>query len=203
MIAYDGNNDSAANIHSRNIAGDDVISNKLLSVNTTYQIGLNLTIINPPSYQSDHASFWNYFMPAILFIEDDKHDFNPGYHTINDKIDLFNKSYYHRMVKLAIGALAEFTSDSLTVGVNDISLNQNEFFLYPNPVKNQIHYSLIHSNKVFVKITNANGEMILETELIPQQETVIINLPESLANGLYHLSLMSDGEITNRKFIKQ
>ncbi len=203
MIAYDGNNDSVANIHSRNIVGDDVISNKLLSVNTTYPIGLNLTIINPPSYQSDHASFWNYFMPAILFIEDDKHDFNPGYHSINDKINLFNKSYYHSMAKLAIGALADFASDSLTVGINDIMLKQNEIFLYPNPVKNQIHFSHIHSNKVCIKITNTNGEIIFDMELIPQQETITIDLPESIANGLYHVSLMSDGEMINRKFITQ
>src|SRR6185369_16361432 len=97
---------------------------QLVNINTAYHIGLNLNVITPPniSYQSDHASFWKYFMPAVLFIEDDKHDLNPNYHGVNDKINIFNKSYYHRMAKLAIGALADFAADSSFVGVNEFAL---------------------------------------------------------------------------------
>jgi hypothetical protein len=204
MIAYDGNNDSAANIHIRTVGGDQLISDKLTEVNNLYAVSLHLNIINPPSFQSDHASFWKYFMPAVMFIEDDKHDFNPGYHSLNDQLDSFNRSYFHRMTMLATGSLADVASDSLHVGTNEYTALNQDATIYPNPtIKNQIMVSHLHGKSVYIKIINANGELILEDNMAPQNEQITLELPFTIPSGLYHMQVIADEYKLNRRFLKQ
>jgi hypothetical protein len=55
---------------------------------------------------SDHASFWDQGLAAIMAIEDDYDDFNPRYHTSSDKLTYLDLSYCTAMVKAALGATA-------------------------------------------------------------------------------------------------
>jgi hypothetical protein len=107
MIAWDSDNDDIAEIHTRSVASSYDIKDKMVDVNSTYNIGLNLQIDDPGTSASDHASFWSNGYGAVLLIEDFQ-DFNDYYHTTNDKIQYFNQPYYHKMAKLAIGTLATF-----------------------------------------------------------------------------------------------
>jgi hypothetical protein len=106
MIAWDSNNDSVAEIHVRPIANSIEIKDKMVEVNSTYSIGVNLSIINPGLTASDHASFWNKNYSAILLIENYYGDFNNYYHTVNDKLMYFNLPYFHKLSKLTLGTLA-------------------------------------------------------------------------------------------------
>jgi len=54
---------------------------------------------------SDHSSFWDVGYPAVLTIEDDT-DFNPYYHTANDRLQYCNMAYYTTIVKGAVGTAA-------------------------------------------------------------------------------------------------
>ncbi len=107
MIAWDSDNNDIAEIHTRSIGSSYEIKDKMLDVNSTYSIGLNLQIDDPGTTASDHASFWSNGYGAILLIEDWQ-DFNNYYHTVNDKVQYFNQPYFHKMAKLAIGTLATF-----------------------------------------------------------------------------------------------
>jgi len=107
MIAWDSNNDYVAEIHTRPVASSMDLTNEMIDVNATYNVGISLNIINPGLTASDHASFWNKNYSAILLIERYYGDFNSYYHTINDKIQYFNLPYFHKMSKLAIGTLTK------------------------------------------------------------------------------------------------
>jgi hypothetical protein len=107
MIAYDSDNDMAANIHTRNVGTSLELYDKMIEANIQYGINLNLIEYNPGEEYSDHASFWNAGYGAILLIEDDA-DFNAYYHSVNDLITHFNEAYYLKSAKLAYATLASF-----------------------------------------------------------------------------------------------
>jgi hypothetical protein len=105
MISWDSNSDNKAEIHTRPIANSIALKDMMLQIDTLYSIGLTLSTINPGATYSDHASFWNWNYGAILLIELDG-DFNPYYHSINDKVQYFNLPYFLKMSKTALGTVA-------------------------------------------------------------------------------------------------
>ncbi|MBK9097016.1 MAG: M28 family peptidase [bacterium] len=106
MIAWDSNNDSVAELHVRPTANSMDLKDKMVEVNVAYNLGVNLSIINPGLTASDHASFWNNGYSAILLIEQYYGDFNNYYHTTNDKLLYFNLPYFHKLSRLTIATLA-------------------------------------------------------------------------------------------------
>ena len=106
MIAWDSNNDSVAELHVRSTANSMDLKDKMVEVNAAYNIGVNLSIINPGLTASDHASFWNNGFGAILLIEQYYGDFNNYYHTTSDKLLYFNLPYFHKLSRLTIATLA-------------------------------------------------------------------------------------------------
>lgn len=111
MIAYDSNNDNVAEIHTRPITFSIELKDKMIHVNSTYNLGVILNVKNPGSTASDHSPFWNRGYSAILLIEhynnnSPPNDFNAYYHTINDLLIHFNQPYFLKLSKLALGTLA-------------------------------------------------------------------------------------------------
>ncbi len=106
MIAWDSNNDNLAEIHTRNIANSVALKDSMLMVNTDYSVGIQPSVINPGITASDHASFWNQGITAVLLIENYYGDFNQYYHTSNDLIDHYNFPYFEKCSKLCIGTLS-------------------------------------------------------------------------------------------------
>ena len=104
MIAYDGNNDGNADVHTSSIANTTALKDKMLEVNLVYGINLDLDVVPAQPY-SDHQSFLNQGYSAILLIEDDD-DFHPAYHTVNDNLSYYNQPYFIKMSKLSLGTLA-------------------------------------------------------------------------------------------------
>jgi len=126
MTAYDSNNDNIAEIHTRNIANSNFLKDKMLETNNLYSIGLTLQVINPGATYSDHASFWNNNYSAILLIEYDN-DFNPYYHTINDKVQYFNLPYYLKMSKVCLAVTATLAQLVDNVPVELIAFNAESY----------------------------------------------------------------------------
>ena len=122
MISWDSNNDGKAEIHTRPIANSIALKDKMLEINTLYNTGLTLSTINPGATYSDHASFWNRNYGAILLIELDG-DFNAYYHTVNDKIQYFNMTYFLKMSKAAIGTVATLADLTDIVPVELLAFN--------------------------------------------------------------------------------
>jgi len=105
MIAWDSNSDNKANIHTRSVGTSLSLADKMIEMNSTFNIGLSLVIKNPGSTYSDHASFWSNNYGAILLIEDGN-DFNAYYHTTSDIISAYNIPYLIKSAKLAYATLA-------------------------------------------------------------------------------------------------
>jgi len=106
MIAYDGNNDGNADVHTSSVASTNSLKDKMLEVNLLYGINLDLDVVPAQPY-SDHQSFLDHGFGAILLIEDD-YDFHPYYHTTNDLVQYYNQPYYFKMSRLAFATLASF-----------------------------------------------------------------------------------------------
>ena len=116
MIAWDSDSDDIADLHTRSVGTSLYLKDKMVEVNTIYNLGLNIDIKNPGSTSSDHASFWFNNFGAILLIEDGT-DFNAFYHTTNDLVTHFNQPYYLKMSKTAFGTLATLANISEIVPV--------------------------------------------------------------------------------------
>ncbi len=70
-----------------------------------YRLNLAPEVIANGMRQSDHASFWDVGIPAILAIED-MEDFNPRYHTPGDRLAELDGDFLANVIKASIGVLA-------------------------------------------------------------------------------------------------
>ncbi|MCX7833838.1 MAG: M20/M25/M40 family metallo-hydrolase [Ignavibacteria bacterium] len=108
MIAYDGNNDGALDINTNSASMS--LANDYYAIVNLYQPTLVPQITTSLSGGSDHQSFQNRGYKAILAIEDNS-DFNPYYHTVNDKYQYVNLPFTVKMVKAGIAALVTIAGD--------------------------------------------------------------------------------------------
>jgi hypothetical protein len=124
MIAWDSDNDNIAEVHTKNVANSIELKNKMLEINTLYNIGLTLQTVNPGTGSSDHASFWNKGFGAILLIESYYGgDFNAYYHTTNDLITHYNQPYYLKMSQTALGTVSTLANVTGIVPVELVSFS--------------------------------------------------------------------------------
>lgn len=133
-IAWDGNGDAKARVHTRPIANSLAIADTVMACNQRYGIGLDMILTNPGATYSDHASFWNEGYGAVLVIEEFNDDGNPYYHTPNDRVQHFDGPYYEKLAKLSIAAVASLAVPvSAGLGAEERSLVTAAFEAYPNP----------------------------------------------------------------------
>lgn len=205
MVGWDGNDDGLAEIHGDHYwANSAELAKMLNNLNLTYSIGLHTTIVNPGQAYSDNVSF---SVPAILLIESYLHDFNPYYHSVNDRISHFNIGYFERMAKLAIAGISTLATTSIAA-VEETKIDKAEFILeqnYPNPVLNytiirfyipeRAHYSLDIYNMSGYKVACLiSAELDTGSHQIKWDAT---NLPD----GVYYYKLLSRGNVMTRKMI--
>jgi photosystem II stability/assembly factor-like uncharacterized protein len=106
MIAYDGNTDRVMEVHSGLSAENQALADIMVGAISDY--GLNLIpqkITEGASSSSDHASFWHYGYPAVLGHEDYQ-DRNPYMHSTQDRVSLFDSTYYVDFVKAALATIS-------------------------------------------------------------------------------------------------
>ncbi len=107
MIAWDSNNDNICNIHTADVGITHEIYDKMVELNSQYNVGLNIVEVYPQEPYSDHASFIENGYAAVLLIEDDN-DFNAYYHTTNDLLAHYNIPYFKKSAQLAFAAIASY-----------------------------------------------------------------------------------------------
>lgn len=97
---------------------------------------------DPDMIYSDHSSFWNVGIPAILGI-DDYPVSNPNANRSTDTYDKLDTRLAHYCTKVAVATLAE----SAFVG-RDIPNTTSELYVYPNPFKpsNPSHRYIVFEN---------------------------------------------------------
>lgn len=107
MISYDGDLDERAEIYCNATAPSCALGDLFIDTIGTYSLALApVKFTSGGGGWSDHARFWDAGYPAIVGIEDTGSDFNPYYHSPNDKRIHCNFPYATNFVKAAVGTTA-------------------------------------------------------------------------------------------------
>ena len=75
--------------------------------------------------------------------------------------------------------------------------DKNEFYIYPNPTKNIVHFKNI-SEIEEIKIFDYLGKEVLKQTIINNEINV-----ENLSKGIYLIEIHSENEKIYKKFIKE
>ena len=154
---------------------------------------------------------WQYGYGAVVFSEAYwGGDFNPYYHTSNDKIEHFNLDYFHKLSKLAVGTLALFSLGSTIVNTEVEEENELNFYLsqnYPNPFNpvTNITYIIPEAGFVSLKIYNVLGREIeiLVNEHKNAGQYSIRFIADDLPSGIYFYTLLSNSYQETHKMVIQ
>lgn len=189
-IAYDGNADAKARIHSRPIGNSHEIADSVFAMRDHYDIDLDLILTVPGAGYSDHASFWNEGYGAILVIEEFGADGNPFYHTINDRVEHFDVSYFEKLARLSIATLATMAvpaEDQISIGTIDTPSTSLE--LFPNPAGEEVDIwiNMMMQDRVAISLHDLHGNELFklhEGDLRPGKHSFKIDL-KGIAAGAY------------------
>jgi len=114
MIGYDGDNDRLCEIKTEP-QNSLALTSELIKTTDVYDISLVPRVIFPDEWGSDHTSFWGEGFGAVGLSEDySDDDFNPFYHSEQDRISEFNIPYFYEMAKLATGTIASMASKGIS-----------------------------------------------------------------------------------------
>ncbi|HEY9113452.1 MAG TPA: M28 family peptidase, partial [Bacteroidales bacterium] len=208
MIGWDGNDDGLIELHTKFENNSVPLAAFISNINPVYSINLSPSIQNPGTTYSDHSSFWDNGFSAVLLIEGYyTNDFNPYYHSVNDRISKFNLPYFHKCAKLAIGSLSSLAMVNITGLENyfgtseDISAIAN----HPNPFSNEtkIEISLANESVAHVFVVNNLGQKVKEIfrgNLEKGSHSLSMN-SNNLQDGIYFLVLQTEKERVTSKMI--
>ncbi len=194
-ISYDGDGDGLMRIHTKNIANSIALKDTALAVNQTYAgLQLNVAVNLPGAVYSDHASFWNKGLSAILIIEDFDDDGNPHYHTTTDLVEYIDQPYFQGLARLSIGTaatLARPIPDGTAVEPTMAS-EERDLFVYPNPTPGRTVVRMaLHGMNASLALYDAFGRRVMDLANVKGgggERTQELDL-SSLAPGSYVLRL--------------
>lgn len=159
-IAYDGDGDTKARIHTRPVANSIEISDTVFAVREDYDIDLDLILTNPGATYSDHASFWTEGYGAVLVIEEFSADGNPYYHTPDDRVQYFDVPYYEKLAKLSFATVATLAIPvGSGMGLGEARNATTRMTAYPNPTMADagVWLELPAATQARVALTDAMG----------------------------------------------
>ncbi|MEO8761996.1 MAG: T9SS type A sorting domain-containing protein, partial [Bacteroidia bacterium] len=93
-----------------------------------------------------------------------------------------------------------------TTGINNVSIENLNFKVYPNPAKNNINidYTLTQEASIKWQVTDVIGQVILQTEDFKANGKYTQSLDvAALSKGLYLLNITTNGLQKTIKFIKE
>lgn len=209
MFGWDGNNDGLVDIHTRPIAQSVVLAQTIRNLDSVYNLDLNPAVYNPGTTASDHSSFWNEGYTAVVFSEAYYGgDFNPYYHSSNDRIQHFNVPYFLKLSKLAAASIATHADIQSLTAMSDAPNGRPRIRLlrnYPNPfnASTTIEFELDHTAPVRLGLFNAHGQEVatlIERSVERGLHRVVWN-PGSLASGVYFYRLQAGPRTETKKLI--
>jgi len=104
MIGFDSNGDLAFHSMDCDRADSKPLTRVVDELNTN--LGLNMKKVAACTNRSDHASFWNKNIPALILSENFfGGDYNPCYHKQCDLMDKINKDFMQRLATLQVNTV--------------------------------------------------------------------------------------------------
>ncbi|MCB2219208.1 MAG: M28 family peptidase [Bacteroidetes bacterium] len=210
MIAWDNDEDMVAEIHTNSATNTQELADYIMAIDDIYDLATNPVIQNPGTTASDHSRFWNQGYAAVLMIEEYYGgDFNPYYHTENDRISIFNLPYFHEMAKLSIGSIVSLASPvGFGTGIDQLLANGGvSLNNYPNPFSGQttISIELAKDDDLQLVLMSSQGAVINKLVNGPKtagKHEFTLNADE-LPNGIYFLIGTTQQGSQTRKLIIQ
>lgn len=210
MIAFDSDNDMVAEIHCNSASNTLELANYLIAIDDLYELPTDPQIQSPGTTASDHSRFWNYGYAAVLMIEEYYGgNFNPYYHTENDRISICNMDYFYAMSQLAIGTLTSMASPvSFGTGISDQFASADIMISnHPNPFSGRttVTYEMMQSGHLNLQLINSQGS-IVKTLVNHQQSAgkhqyqLEVN---ELPGGIYFLVGNTNGGAQTHKLVIQ
>lgn len=207
-IAYDGNGDKKARVHTRPVANSLEIADTVFAMREQYAIDIDLILTNPGATYSDHASFWTEGYGAVLVIEEFSADGNPQYHTPNDRIQYFDVPYYEKLAKLSIAAAAALAVPvENETSVGGIENGAQRMLAFPNPTNGDatIYLEAVSTLEGSVYVLDAMGRGVCAMEqvvLAAGRNSIGVSLA-GLPPGPYTVSLtLADGTARAARLVK-
>jgi hypothetical protein len=197
MIAYDGNGDSLAMVHTFPIGGSALLAAKMVEVNARYGTALSMYINNPGDKSTDHQSFWNKGATAIGLTEDYDNDLSPNWHQVSDSLANLNLNYFTKMSRLAFATLCEITQTGNYVSVQE--LDKTKLTIFPNPAADFITLpNSFEWDRTTIAVYNSWGEKVTAINLSESQLSL-----KGWAPGVYMLIVHTPKGILYAPFVKQ
>ena len=117
MISYDSDYDRCFEVHTGDLPASQAVGQCLADTIQANGIGLSHDlVISQPERGSDHASFWDAGLGAVLVIENDTDqgqpggcsgaDSNPNYHTAGDVVETLNFAFAAQMAHAVLATTA-------------------------------------------------------------------------------------------------
>jgi len=215
MSGWDSDDDSLMDIHTKDIGISVSLAYTMYNIDSIYNLPLKPVVYNPGTGASDHGSFWHHDYSAICFSEAYwGDDFNPYYHSKEDRIDKFNLEYYHNICKLGVATLSTLAIEYVISSIySDISTHY-EFYLinYPNPFNpsTTIKYSIPKQSNVTLKVFDVLGsEIVTLVQKIQSKGNYEVAFDAStssatghdLSSGIYFYRLTAGEFVETKKMI--
>lgn len=202
MIAYDNNNDSSFDIHTKPAGYSELMASKVFNLISLYQVPLKPRLINPGDPNTDHGSFWNNNMTAIGINEEYEGDFTPHWHKLTDSITYFNISYFVRMSRFAATAFLHLAMDTTPlVGLNEMAVSEAGLDVYPNPAEHQIYVRVRADAKPrSVCLLNMLGVQVATRW---KEDTGVLELTGDVPAGIYTVEVEATGISGSRAIIRR
>ncbi|MBN1919728.1 MAG: M20/M25/M40 family metallo-hydrolase [Anaerolineae bacterium] len=127
MIAWDAVEGPDIDLHTHLLAVEDDsdrLAALFASVIQTYSLELTPQIVEEGTRFSDHSPFWDLGYAALLAIEDyvnsfENHaspiDWNPYYHTVNDRLSTLNGDYFCEFARASMATLMHLAEPMRTL----------------------------------------------------------------------------------------
>ncbi|MEX1187832.1 MAG: M28 family peptidase [Bacteroidia bacterium] len=173
--------------------------------------------IAPDLRRSDHASFWDGGMKALM-LTDGAEFRNLNYHTPADSVGTLNFNFIKNVVKAAVATVAELAvpisashaeanlSDVLSIEDHHQSFPAS-FSVYPNPSNGRISLEINNENSSFksrVEVFNIRGEQVFRKVLnIPSGKSTSTFDFTELPSGSYIINLNSGAASKTGSFVIQ
>ncbi len=164
MSGWDGDNDGLIDIHAREVANSVLIANLLTDIDSLYNLPLE-TKVYTPGASADHRVFSDLGYAAINFSEAYfGGDFNPYYHSNEDRIEHFNLPYYHNISKLGLGSLLSIANENIILDESNNEIaNIDTSIWYPLHIGNKWQFSyMVDVSTVFDKTFEVVGDTAID-----------------------------------------
>lgn len=174
MLGYDSNNDFKFDIHTDENQASVNLANTVTDVIELCNLNLHANIVIPGSERSDHYSYWleGIYNAVCYSGKMLSGDANPAYHTVDDRINLFNVAYFTELSKLTVALTAYLAKPDIQFTDSNEKIIQKEESVRITQTDNKLILSLDEPAESSIFIYNTLGNKVYETTNLVKQISI-------------------------------